>query len=294
MPDLEAKCFHGCLASILCECSSSILSAQYYGGVLGTNPTDVARERNVKDVEESSHFKLLRPKITAGELQQCKQRCEEEAIKEREREQERGGNEKVRDCEEEKRILGKSSRSAVNSAKNQNSASNPSVKGSNMREDREEKKRKSTEEAEKAQKKEAENMRSNRGKIPATSIQRLKSQFRSQNGHLRVLERFSKQSELLRDLENYRFAIIEVQPICLLRPEIAGVDIYPGSAVAVQTGNSAWKHAGHVTGVMGSSTPSALVQAVHSHTGNAAVHSTKAHPAHHRVLRNVLGGGRVP
>ncbi|KAJ6771628.1 hypothetical protein OIU74_017964 [Salix koriyanagi] len=165
MPDQEAKCFHGCLASILCEFSSSILSAQhkYEKGeaakaaeaagkesVKNKRPkrvhdgrliaaSDVARERNVKDVEESSHFKLLRPKITAGELQQCKQRCEEEAIKEREREQERGGNEKVRDCEEEKRILGKSSRSAVNSAKNQNRASNPSVKGGaggNMREDR--------------------------------------------------------------------------------------------------------------------------------------------------------------
>uniref|UniRef100_A0A6N2NAV8 Uncharacterized protein n=1 Tax=Salix viminalis TaxID=40686 RepID=A0A6N2NAV8_SALVM len=157
----------------------------------------------------------LRPKITTEELQQCKQCCEEEAIKEREREQERGGNEKVRDCEEGNRILGKSSRSAVNSAKNQNRACNPSVKGGaggNMREDREKKKRKSTEEAEKAQKKEAENMRSNRGKIPATSIQRLKSQFRSQNGHFGVLERFSKQSKLLRGLENYRFAIIEANP----------------------------------------------------------------------------------
>jgi hypothetical protein len=88
---------------------------------------------------------------------------------------------------------------------------------------------------------------------------------------------------------------MQVQPICrLLRPEIAGVDIYPRSEVVVQTNNSAWKYAGHVTEVMELSKPTALVQAVRSHTGNVAVHSTKVHPAHHQVLRNVLEGGRLP
>eukprot|EP00258_Populus_trichocarpa_P050433 XP_024466452.1 vicilin-like antimicrobial peptides 2-2 [Populus trichocarpa] len=88
---------------------------------------------------------------------------------------------------------------------------------------------------------------------------------------------------------------LQVQPICrLLRPEIAGVDIYPRSEVVVQTNNSAWKYAGHVTEVMELSKPTALVQAVRSHTGNVAVHSTKVHPAHHQVLRNVLEGGRLP
>jgi hypothetical protein len=88
---------------------------------------------------------------------------------------------------------------------------------------------------------------------------------------------------------------MQVQPICrLLRPEIAGVDIYPRSEVVVQTNNSAWKYVGHVTEVMELSKPTALVQAVRSHTGNVAVHSTKVHPAHHQVLRNVLEGGRLP
>ncbi|XP_073268013.1 uncharacterized protein [Populus alba] len=47
---------------------------------------------------------------------------------------------------------------------------------------------------------------------------RFKSQFRSQNGHFRVLERLSKKSELLRGLENYRFEIVEANPNTFVIP----------------------------------------------------------------------------
>ncbi|KAJ6890610.1 hypothetical protein NC651_024192 [Populus alba x Populus x berolinensis] len=47
---------------------------------------------------------------------------------------------------------------------------------------------------------------------------RLRSQFRSQNGHFRVLERLSKKSELLRGLENYRFEIVEANPNTFVIP----------------------------------------------------------------------------
>lgn len=46
----------------------------------------------------------------------------------------------------------------------------------------------------------------------------MKSQFRSQNGHFRVLERFSKKSELLCGLENYRFEIVEANPNTFVIP----------------------------------------------------------------------------
>lgn len=119
---------------------------------------DVAREKNVEEESFNNESNAAKRK---------RSRRESESKKE--------GNEKVRDNEEEKRILGKNSRSAVNSAKNKNRASNPNVKGGasgNTRKDRENKKRKSMEEAEDAQMKEADNMRSNRGEIPTTSIHR--------------------------------------------------------------------------------------------------------------------------
>ncbi|KAK9288675.1 hypothetical protein L1049_017138 [Liquidambar formosana] len=48
--------------------------------------------------------------------------------------------------------------------------------------------------------------------------QRFKSQFRTQEGHIRVLERFSKRSELLRGIENYRLAIFEANPNTFVMP----------------------------------------------------------------------------
>lgn len=47
---------------------------------------------------------------------------------------------------------------------------------------------------------------------------RFKSTFSTQEGHLRVLERFSKRSEVLRGIENYRIAILEANPNTFVIP----------------------------------------------------------------------------
>ncbi|KAK3040554.1 hypothetical protein RJ639_029000 [Escallonia herrerae] len=48
--------------------------------------------------------------------------------------------------------------------------------------------------------------------------QRFQSRFRTQEGHVRVLEKFSKRSELLRGIENYRLAILEASPNTFVAP----------------------------------------------------------------------------
>ncbi|KAK2980624.1 hypothetical protein RJ640_011432, partial [Escallonia rubra] len=48
--------------------------------------------------------------------------------------------------------------------------------------------------------------------------QRFQSRFRTQEGHVRVLEKFSKRTELLRGIENYRLAILEASPNTFVVP----------------------------------------------------------------------------
>ncbi|KAI3469600.1 hypothetical protein Pfo_026263 [Paulownia fortunei] len=48
--------------------------------------------------------------------------------------------------------------------------------------------------------------------------QRFGSKYRTQEGHIKVLERFSKKSELLQGIENYRLAILEANPNTFVLP----------------------------------------------------------------------------
>ncbi|KAG8370235.1 hypothetical protein BUALT_Bualt14G0095900 [Buddleja alternifolia] len=48
--------------------------------------------------------------------------------------------------------------------------------------------------------------------------QRFDSKYRTQEGHIKVLERFSKRSELLQGIENYRLAILEANPNTFVLP----------------------------------------------------------------------------
>lgn len=48
--------------------------------------------------------------------------------------------------------------------------------------------------------------------------QRFQYRFKSQEGHMRVLQRFSQKSHLLRGIDNYRLAILEANPSTLVVP----------------------------------------------------------------------------
>lgn len=48
--------------------------------------------------------------------------------------------------------------------------------------------------------------------------QKLQSRFGTQHGHVRVLPRFSKRSELFQGIDNYRFAVLETNPNTFLVP----------------------------------------------------------------------------
>lgn len=54
--------------------------------------------------------------------------------------------------------------------------------------------------------------------------QRLQSRFRTDEGHLKVLEQLSLRSELLRGLENYRVAILEASPNTFVVPHHCDAD----------------------------------------------------------------------
>ncbi|KAK4478106.1 hypothetical protein RD792_017371 [Penstemon davidsonii] len=48
--------------------------------------------------------------------------------------------------------------------------------------------------------------------------QRFDSKYKTEEGHIKVLERFSKRSELLRGIENYRLAVLEANPNTFVVP----------------------------------------------------------------------------
>lgn len=48
--------------------------------------------------------------------------------------------------------------------------------------------------------------------------QRFDSKYRTQEGHIKVLERFSKKSELLQGIDNYRLAVLEANPNTFVLP----------------------------------------------------------------------------
>ncbi|XP_060959631.1 vicilin Jug r 2.0101 [Cannabis sativa] len=54
--------------------------------------------------------------------------------------------------------------------------------------------------------------------------QRLQSRFRTDEGQVKVLEKFSQRSELLRGLENYRLAVLEAQPSTFVAPHHCDAD----------------------------------------------------------------------
>ncbi|XP_062108267.1 vicilin Jug r 2.0101 [Humulus lupulus] len=54
--------------------------------------------------------------------------------------------------------------------------------------------------------------------------QRLQSRFQTDEGHLKILEKFSQRSELLRGLENYRLAVLEAQPSTFVSPHHCDAD----------------------------------------------------------------------
>lgn len=53
---------------------------------------------------------------------------------------------------------------------------------------------------------------------------RFRSQFRTELGHMRVLENFSKRSELLKGIRNYRFAMLEAGPRTVVVPHRTDAD----------------------------------------------------------------------
>ncbi|EEF45261.1 Vicilin GC72-A precursor, putative [Ricinus communis] len=160
------------------------------------------------------------------ELQKCQQRCEEEPIKEREREQEKGQERQPREHEldrEKSDDPRKQYERCLEICERQEGRQKQQCKRRCYTQYEEQ--QKEWEEREhgggggnsetETRSREIEQHKNNPYYFHA---QRLRSPFKTDEGHIRVLEKFSESSELLRGIENYRLLLLDAVPNTFIVP----------------------------------------------------------------------------
>ncbi|XP_050219262.1 vicilin Jug r 2.0101 [Mercurialis annua] len=158
-------------------------------------------------------------------LQICRQRCEEEAVKRRSEEQEQGQEKQAREkLEKEKRDDPRRQYERCRQLcdQKQEQRQKQQCQSSCERKYKEQKEEWEREHGRRGnsetETKTREIERQQRDNPYYFHSQRLQSRFRTEEGHIRVLEQFTKSSELLRGIENYRLSLMEASPNTFVVP----------------------------------------------------------------------------